>query len=157
DNVRVQDGAVVAESGKPGVLVWKMRSPYVFVGGRLEVEGAGAKFALSWDGRSWQDVGDNLDALFPADGPAHYEYRLRCELPEGARLERLAVVNDLQMAPLALPGMVVGENRFTYTDQSTGPRRVRLTHEWVERSVSRPPDAPTGPVFPADGGQTEGT
>jgi hypothetical protein len=156
-NVRVQDGALAAEPGKTGVLVWKMRSPYVFVGGRLEVEGAGAKFALSWDGTSWQEVGANLDALFPVAGPARYEYRLRCELPEGARLRRLAVVNDLQMAPLALPGMVIGENRFTYTDQSPGPRRVRLTHEWVERSLSRPPAAPPDPVFPPDGGRTEGT
>src|SRR5262249_1197645 len=142
ENVRVKDGGLVPEAGKTGVLGWKMGSPYVFVGGRLEVEGAAAKFSLSWDGTFWQEVGENLDALFPAKGPARYEYRLRCELPEGARLKRLAIVNDLQMAPLALPGMVVGENHFTYTDQSTGPRRVRLSHEWVERSLSRPPGAP---------------
>jgi hypothetical protein len=157
ENVRMKDGGLVAEAGKTGVLVWKMRSPYVFVGGRLEVAGARAKFSLSWDGTSWQDVGEELDRLFPANGPARYEYRLRCELPEGASLKRLAIVNDLQMAPLALPGMVVGDTRFTYTDQSTGPRRVRLTHEWVERSVSRPPGAPSAPVFPADGGRTDGT
>src|SRR5262249_45696758 len=108
ENVRVQDGELVAEAGKTGVLVWKMRSPYVFVGGRLEAEGAKAKFSLSWDGASWQDAGENLDDLFPAKGPARYQYWLRCELPEGARLRRLAIVNDLQMAPLALPGMVVG-------------------------------------------------
>jgi hypothetical protein len=157
ENVRTKDGELVAEAGKTGVLVWKMRSPYVFVGGRLDFEGTRAKFSLSWDGTSWQEVGKALDALFPPKGPARYEYRLRCELPEGARLKRLAIVNDLQMAPLALPGMVVGENRFTYTDQSTGPRRVRLTHEWVERSDSRPPAAPPAPVFPADGGRTDGT
>jgi acetyl esterase/lipase len=156
-NVRVKDGELAAEAGKTGVLVWKMRSPYVFVGGRLDAEGTGAKFSLSWDGTAWQDVGQDLDALFPREGPARYEYRLRCELPEGARLKRLAIVNDLQMAPLALPGMVVGENHFTYTDQSTGPRRVRLTHEWVERSVSRPPGAPPAPVFPAEGGRTDST
>jgi acetyl esterase/lipase len=157
ENVRVKDGALVAEAGKTGVVVWKMRSPYVFVGGRLQVEGAGAKFSFSRDGASWQEVGQDLDARFPANGPACYEYRLRCELPEGARLQRLAVVNDLQMAPLALPGMVVGENRFKYTDQSTGPRRVRLTHEWVDRSISRPPGAPPAPVFPAERAQTEVT
>jgi len=157
ENVRAKDGDLVAEAGKTGVLVWKMRSPYVFVGGRLEVEGAAAKFSLSWDGTSWQEVGEDLDALFPATGPARYEYRLKCELPEGARLKRLAIVNDLQMAPLALPGMVVGENRFTYTDQSTEPRRVRLTHEWVERSVCRPPGAPPAPVFPAEGARTDGS
>jgi acetyl esterase/lipase len=157
ENVRVQDGELVAEAGKTGVLVWKMRSPYVFVGGRLAVEGARASFSLSWDGTSWQKVGEDLDALFPARGPARYQYWLRCELPEGARLKRLAIINDLQMAPLALPGMVVGVNRFTYTDQSTGSRRVRLTHEWVERSLSRPPSAPPAPVFPAEGGRTDGT
>jgi hypothetical protein len=157
ENVRVKDGELVAETGKTGVIVWKMRSPYVFVGGRLEVEGAAAKLSLSWDGKSWQDVGEDLDALFPANGPARYEYRLRCELPEGARLKRLGIINDVQMAPLALPGMMVGENRFTYTDQSTGPRRVRLTHDWVERSLSRPPGAPPSPVFPAAGSRTDGS
>jgi acetyl esterase/lipase len=157
ENIQVKDGELMAEAGKKGVIIWKMRSPYVFVGGRLEVEGNAAKFSLSWDGKSWQAVDDNLDALFPTKEAARYEYRLKCELPEGARLKRLAIVNDLQMAPLALPGMVVGENRFTYTDQSTGPRRIRLTHEWVERSDSRPPVAPPSPVFPAEGGQTDGT
>jgi hypothetical protein len=34
---------------------------------------------------------------------------------------------------------------------------VRITHEWVERSASRPPEAPPVPVFPPDGGQAEGT
>jgi len=59
----------------------------------------------------------------------------------------------LQMAPLALPGMVIGNNRFTYTDQSPDTRMVRLTHEWVERSASRPPEAPSEPIFPHAGGR----
>ena len=157
ESVKAKDGELVAETGKTGVIVWKMRSSYVFVGGRLELEGSGAKFYLSLDGTSWKEVGENLDHLFPSKDSARYEYRLKCELPEGARLKRLAIVNDLQMAPLALPGMVVGENRFTYTDESTGPRQVRLTHEWVERSVSRPLAAPPSPVFPTEGGQADGT
>jgi hypothetical protein len=33
---------------------------------------------------------------------------------------------------------------------------VRITHEWVERSASKPPEAPE-PVYPSDGGQAEGT
>jgi hypothetical protein len=153
----VKDGELTAEAGKKGVIIWKMHSPYVFVGGRLEVEGNAAKFFLSWDGKSWQEVGDNLDALFPTKEAARYEYRLKCELSEGARLKRLAIVNDLQMAPLALPAMVVGENHFTYTDQSTGTRKVRITHEWVERSLSRPPAAPPSPVLPKESGETDGT
>jgi hypothetical protein len=102
-----------------------------------------------------------LEGFFPPDGPARYEYRLRCELGAGARLKRLAIVNDLQMAPLALPAMSVGENKFVYTDQSPGGRKVRITHEWVERSASRPPEAPPAPVFPPEGaegdGEAEGT
>jgi hypothetical protein len=58
---------------------------------------------------------------------------------------------------LALPEMVVGENTFTYSDQSGGNRKVRITHNWVERSASKPPPAPAGPVFPRDGGEANGT
>jgi hypothetical protein len=158
EGVRASRGALTAEVGKTGAVVWILRSPYVFVGGRLEVEGSGPKFALSWDGRSWESVaGTDLDRFFPPEGPARYEYRLRCELPAGARLNRLAIVNDLQMAPLALPAMSVGENRFVYTDQSPAGRKVRVTHEWVERSASRWPAAPPAPLFPTDGGEALGT
>jgi hypothetical protein len=155
--VQVNGGELIAEEGKTGTVIWTIRSPYVLVGGRLEVEGSGARFALSWDGKSWTEAGPNLDGLFPPEGPARYEYRLRCELGAGAWLKRLGIVNDLQMAPLALPGMAVGDNQFVYTDQASGGRQVRITHEWVERSASRPPDAPPMPLFPPDGGEAEGT
>jgi hypothetical protein len=134
-----------------------MRSPYLFVGGRLEADGVGARFALSWDGRSWDDAGSDLDKFFGPAGPARYVYYLRCQLSAEARLRKLRIVNDLQMAPLTLPGMGIGKNTFTYTDQSTGARKVRLTHEWVERSASRPPAAPWEPIFPSRGQETEGT
>ena len=97
-----------------------MRSPYIFVGGKLEVDGAGARFAVSWDGRSWQETGRDLDKFFRPSGPARYVYYLRCQLPGQARLRKLRIVNDLQMAPLTLPGMGIGKNTFTYTDQSPG-------------------------------------
>ena len=73
------------------------------------------------------------------------------------RLKRLGIVNDLQMAPLTLPAMSVGDNKFVYTDKSPGGRKVRITHRWVERSSSRPPEAPPAPAFPPDGGEAEGT
>jgi hypothetical protein len=66
-------------------------------------------------------------------------------------------MNDVQMAPLSLPEMVVGDNAFTYSDQSTGDRRVRITHRWVERSASRPPLAPSSAISPVDGGEAQGT
>ena len=157
ESIRERDGGLESEAGKTGFVVWTMSSPYVFVGGRLEVEGSGARFHLSWDGRSWQEVDGDLDRFFPPGGAARYRYQLKCELPGGARLRRLGIVGDLQMAPLTLPGMGVGPNTFTYTDETTGPRWVRVTHEWVERSASRPPDAPVGPSYPPDGGAAEGT
>jgi hypothetical protein len=157
ESVRQKDGALMAEEGKTGTIVWTMSSPYVFVGGRLEVEGTGARFKLSWDGKTWLDIDRNLDGLFPPEGPARYRYYLKCELSEDSRLLKLGIRNDLQMAPLMLPEMGVGPNPFTYADESVGNRRVRLTHQWVERSASRPPDVPAEPVFPPFGGVTKGT
>jgi hypothetical protein len=154
----VRDGdALVAKDGGKGTIVWTMHSPYVFVGGRLEVKGTGAEFALSWDGKDWQKAGANLDALFPPADAPRYSYKLRCTLSGKATLSGLRIVNDLQMAPRAMPEMGVGENAFTYTDQSPAGRRVRITHEWVERSTCKPPLAPKAAVYPADGGEADGT
>ncbi|MCK4376225.1 MAG: hypothetical protein KAX19_12880, partial [Candidatus Brocadiae bacterium] len=112
EGIEATDDGLAPEAGTTGTIVWTMRSPYVFVGGRLEVEGTGAGFALSWDGETWQEVEEDLDSLFPPAGPARYQYHLRCRLSAGGRLTRLGIVNDVQMAPLSLPGMVVGENAF---------------------------------------------
>jgi hypothetical protein len=173
EGIQANRGELTAAEGKSGAVVWNVRSPYVLVGGRLEVEGSGAKYSLSWDGKSWMQAGPDrtpgsqagvrepevldLGKFFPPKGPARYGYRLRCELGAGARLKRLGIVNDLQMAPLALPALSVGENRLLYTDQSPGGRKVRITHDWVERSASRPPEAPPAPAFPPAGGEAEGT
>jgi hypothetical protein len=157
DSVRQTDGDLRAEEGKTGIIVWTMSSPYIFVGGRLEVAGAGVRFQLSWDGKSWHEVARNFDGLFPPAGAARYRYYLKCELSGDAHLRRLAILNDLQMAPLTLPAMGVGPNAFKYTDETSGRRRVRITHEWVERSASRPPVMPAEPLFPPSGGTSDGT
>jgi len=157
DAIKEDSDGLTAEEGRTGVVVWTMRSPYIFVGGKLEVEGAGARFEFSGDGRSWEEVGSDLDRLFGPQGPARYVYYLRCQLSGQARLRKLRITNALQMAPLTLPGMGVGKNTFIYTDQSPGERKVRLTHQWVERSESRPPAASSEPIFPPRRGETEGT
>ena len=157
ENVTMGPDGLAADEGKTGTIVWSMRSPYVFVGGRLDVEGAGARFFICQDGKTWTPAQDNLDKFFSIVGPACYEYQLKCQLEEPSRLRHLAIINDVQMAPLALPEMVVGENVFTYSDQSTGDRKVRVTHHWVERSASRPPAAPGGGIWPPDGGEANGT
>jgi hypothetical protein len=155
--IQQESDGLTAEEGKTGVIVWAMRSPYLFVGGKLDSEGDGAKFAISWDSRTWQDAGRDLDRFFGPQGPARYTYFLRCKLSGQARLRKLTITNDLQMAPLTLPGMHIGKNIFAYTDESSAGSKVRLTHRWVERSASRPPDAPRAPVSPRMGGDSEGT
>lgn len=157
DGIKASDDGLSAEEGQIGTITWTMRSPYVFVGGKLAVEGTATKFAISWDGKSWEEIDSDLDGKFPSQGTARYVYHLRCQLAGDARLRRLAISNDLQMAPLTLPGMEVGRNTFVYTDQSSAEGKVQITHEWVERSASRPPAAPSEAVFPTDGGETAGT
>ncbi|MGO8701667.1 MAG: hypothetical protein ACLQVY_28625 [Limisphaerales bacterium] len=156
-NITSSPEGLAAEEGKTGTLIWKMRSPYVFVGGRIEAEGMEPKFSISVDGKTWQKASTNLDRFFPTVGSARYEYRIKCELTGPARLRRLAMINDLQMAPLALPEMALGENTFTYSDQCGGERKVRITHEWVERSASQPPAPPSAPIYPPNGGEADGT
>jgi hypothetical protein len=157
ENITHDSDGLAALEGKTGVIFWAMHSPYVYVGGNLHAVGTGARFSLSCDGRTWEDVGGDFDRFFGPAGPARYAYFLRCELRGAARLRALAITNTLQMAPLALPEMSIGKNSFTYTDKSPGDRRLRVTHEWVERSASRPPEAPTEPIDPPNGGETDGT
>lgn len=156
-SIKQRDDGLAAEEGATGTIVWTMHSPYVIVGGHLEIEGTGAQFAASWDGRSWTAVDRNLDPLFRPQGAARYRYFLKCELSGKARLSELQIVNDLQMAPLALPGMGIGTNTFTYSDRTTGERKVRVTHHWVERSASRPPEPPLAPISPGLDTEAEGT
>ena len=134
-----------------------MSSPYVIVGGKLETDGKSAKFSLSSDGKAWQHAGPDLDGFFPPSGPAHYEFRLRCELEAGAFLKSLKIVNDLQMAPLALPAVVEGMNNFVYSDQSPGGKLVRITHDWAERTKATTPRKSNAPLFPPNGGFSEST
>jgi hypothetical protein len=156
ENITSGPDSLAAEEGKSRHAIWTLRSPYVFVGGRLEPE-APAKFSISVDGKTWQTVKDNLDKFFSTVGSAHYEYQLKCQLEGPARLRRLAIINDVQMAPLAMPEMGVGENTFAYSDQSARDRKVRITHQWVERSASQPPSAPPAASYPLDGGEANGT
>ena len=135
-------------------LIVPMASSYVIVGGKLDVRGD-ARVFISFDGKKWKPVtGNDFDSHFPRSDKARYRYWLKFE-PAGA-VQSLRVENLLQMAPLSLPALTVGENRVAYSDDSTGSRQVRVSYEWAERGDSAPPAAPVA-EFPKDGGEVEGT
>ncbi|HKQ60955.1 MAG TPA: hypothetical protein VJS92_06670, partial [Candidatus Polarisedimenticolaceae bacterium] len=146
--------------GAPALAVWRIRAPYVIVGGTLQVRVRGdCSFSLSHDGSSWSPVSAaSLDPFFTSSGPPRYGYWLRAELRgPGAGLDSLVITNDLQMAPLSMPALRLGENRIAYSDETRGPRRVRITHRWVESSAAQPPPPPERPLFPPDGADVDGT
>ena len=164
---------VPARAGEPASLVWKIRAPYAIVGGRLQARmrpgAAGGEwaFSVSHDGREWKEVSRgeaavdaNLDPFFPSPGAAHYEYLVRLEMKAARNagalgLESITIQNDLQMAPLAMPSLELGENRILYTDETKGARAVRTTFEWEERTMPAP--LRVAPLAPARDGEVEGT
>ena len=50
EHIRTTADGLTAEPGKTGTIIWKMQSPYPFVGGRFDVQGQGAKITFSTDG-----------------------------------------------------------------------------------------------------------
>ncbi|MBM3881551.1 MAG: hypothetical protein FJ387_17810 [Verrucomicrobia bacterium] len=170
-NITNTDGVLTATAEGTGTIVWPMKTPYQFVGGTLFASGEGYAFAVGFlDPKDWRKTVytplatlAEFDGVFKGRTADAREYWLKCTLTGRATLSALSIKNDIQMAPLAMPSMTVGTNRFTYiehTDNRSGAnttRHLRIPHSWVERSQTRPPRAPEAPVDPADGGESDGT
>jgi hypothetical protein len=170
-NIANRDGVLTAADGGTGTIVWPMKTPYQFVGGTLSASGDGYTFAVGYlDPKDWRKTIftplmklAEFDSQFKGRTADGREYWLRCTLTGKASLSAVNIKNDIQMAPLAMPSMTVGDNHFTYvehTDNRSGAntaRHLRITHNWVERSMTRPPKAPESPIYPANGGQSDGT
>ncbi|UCD51922.1 MAG: hypothetical protein JSW27_04650, partial [Phycisphaerales bacterium] len=170
-NITNKGGVLTATGGSTGTILWHMKAPYQFVGGALSASGDGFTFEVGFvDARDWRKkVFTRLARLAEFDGKFEgrttdtREYWLRCTLTDNASLNAVNIKNDIQMAPLAMPSMMVGDNKFTYvehTDDKTGrnpARHLRITHTWVERSKTRPPQAPASAVYPPNGGESDGT
>ena len=150
------EGLAPVDPAAESALVYRLAAPYVIVGGQVELED-GWILEISIDGESWSAVEDGaLDPHFPHDGPPTYVYHLRLR-GTGLPLRSLTIENDLQMAPLSLPALKAGDNEIRYTDESAGPRQVRVTHAWLERADWTPPPAPSQPLFPQPGAAVDGT
>ena len=170
-NISNKNGTLTATDGGTGSILWHMKAPYQFVGGTLRASGDGYAFELGFvDPKDWKKrVYFPLATLTEFDGNFQgrtvdtREYWLRCTLSGQASLASLRISNDIQMAPLAMPAMRVGNNRFTYLehmDSKTGSneaRHLRITHTWVQRLKTRPPHAPTSTIYPLHGGESNGT
>jgi hypothetical protein len=156
-NIENNSGVLTASSGQTGTIVWKVSSPYIIVGGKYTATHSGVAFAISWDNSSYTTLsGTSMDSHFSPSGTARYSYYLRAQLSGSDQLSMLQIENDVQMAPLALPDMMVGNNSFIYTDESAS-RSVRITHEWEERSATNPPNQSSGAIYPVNGGESDGT
>jgi len=155
------DGLAPADPDRESILVYRIASPYAVVGGQMSVDGTGA-VEISRDGENWATVASREDGTFPLDphfppaSPAAYRWYLRLRGP-GLTLHHLSIEADLQMAPLSLPALEVGDNEILYADENDGPRQVRITHLWNERADSQPLPAPSRPLFPGPGAVVSGT
>jgi hypothetical protein len=166
------------KAGEAASLTWKIESPYVIVGATLKaaVRSAGGDsfvFQLSTDGTTWQDVtrvsktgkaqiDENLNQFLPQAGPAIYSYFLRAEFQAAGAantvgLDSIAIDSDVQMAPLGLPSLRLGDNTVSYVDDTKEPHAVKITFHWAEMAFDRIPTAPAAPVYPANSAEVEGT
>jgi hypothetical protein len=168
-------------TGNSGAVVVPVKSAYPVVGGRLEADFARRdlrqerlKVSLSFDrGENWREIWTSaasdyarmyvdLDEFFPTADPVRYEYLLRFELVSEAEeplvcLKGLYLKSTLQMARLAMPALRLGNNSFTYTDQSGPTGKVKITHAWRECARATVPGRPSGTLHPPDGGTVDGT
>lgn len=166
--------------GASGTVDVPIATAYPVVGGRLRVDLARKNLSqdkiavsISFDeGKTWKQVRTSWDSdfsrmyidlnpFFPQTDPARYRYILRFTLtsPEAdpqVALKGFRLESTLQMAQLAMPEMVLGENKFIYTDDTRGPQQVKITQVWNECDANV--TIPSAPILTAPVNQkTDGT
>jgi hypothetical protein len=132
-----------------------------FIGGNeqdkfaLDVRLNGKKVTRVWEGAARGTLKASVvidDALQPRRAPAKYHYEVIVTVPTGdAKLKSLEIETDVMAAPLSLPRLRRGENKFVYTDQQNGPHEVTITQEWRECDTLKPPLPRALPEYPAPG------
>ena len=165
-------------AGKSCHVTWRIASPYVIVGGKATMRfrrasgGNALAVRLSRDGKKWEllwtanQTGSFEhtvvfdDKLSPPKRP-QYGYLIRVDMtaktkPDDVAIEAIEFDTDVQMSALALPELEAGRNVVQYLDESPGPRKVKITHRWLERPTWHPPAAPEL-SSPANGATVEGT
>ncbi len=166
------------KTGQTAWVIWRIASAYVIVGGKIQArfhrEGVEdlLRVKLSRDGKKWetlwtaQTTGDFCEEVILDDklsprGFPQYEYFLQIEMAANMEkgdvgVDRIEFITDVQMSLLGLPELELGENQVRYTDETEEPRRIRITHSWMERTAWSSPSTPH-PMVPSNGATVEGT
>jgi hypothetical protein len=128
----------VKDAAKAGVLVVRMPSSYVYLGGELNFTPAvasGGKVTVSFsdnNGLDWKEI-----AAAEAAGPQkvdlkalcgrRYDYRLKFEMRgAGTGLDALRIAHDIQHSQAPLPALAEGDNTVAF---SAGPQEGTITVE----------------------------
>jgi len=138
----------VADASRPGVLVIRMPTSYVYLGGELAFkpvlgEGGGIAVSLSDNnGLDWKELarvdkaGDQKIDM-KKYVYRRYDYRVKFEMSgKGTGLDAVRFTHDVQHSQAPLPILAEGDNRITFT---AGPQEGTLT---IEGNMD--PDAVSG-------------
>jgi hypothetical protein len=128
----------VKDAASPGVLVVRMPSSYVYLGGELSFTpavAAGGKVTVSFsdnNGLDWRQIaaaeaaGPQKVDLKPLCG-RRYDYRLKFELSgAGTGLDALRISHDIQHSQAPLPALAEGDNTIAF---AAGPQEGTITVE----------------------------
>jgi hypothetical protein len=132
------EGVIAADAGKPGVLVLRLPSSYVYVKGSADLAanvGQGGSLVVSFsdnNGLDWKEV-KRLDKTGPQTidltslVQRRYDYRLKFELNgQSTGIDGLRFAHDFQCSQAALPTIASGENKIRF---SAGPQEGTVTIE----------------------------
>ncbi len=128
----------VADAAKPGVLVIRMPSSYVYLGGEMSfkpVSGAGGSIAVSFSDNNGLDFRPLAKIDVAGEQKIdlkkyifrRYDYRVKFECTgAGTGLDALAFTHDIQHSQAPLPIIVEGDNKIAF---AAGPQEGTITIE----------------------------
>jgi hypothetical protein len=128
----------VKDAAKPGVLIIRMPSSYVYLGGTLNytaVVSAGGEVKVSFsdnNGITWSELSKatasgSQTVDLKSKVYRRYDYRLKFELTgDSTGLDAVKIVHDIQNSQRALPALGQGKNTITF---STGAAEGTITIE----------------------------
>lgn len=163
------------DSGEAGVLVCLMETPYVYVGGSVELNAVATTSSsallieFSRDGFSWNHLGEITGVFagtnqFSLDTYVNRLYSSACRKfwirftlqgPEkdSVGIESLVITGEIQCAPHALPTLRANtENQIEVRFQPAPGAMLKVSHDYQYQNYIPAPSAPPAPINPPDGG-----